>query len=300
MLFLTTTAIDIDEEFLNRCLVLSVDEEKGQTQAIHKAQRFGRTVAGMLCGAEQGRIIDRHQNAQRLLRPLKVVNPFAESLSFADHATRTRRDHAKYLTLIDSIAFVHQYQRPLKTVTHAGDGIEYIEVEQRDIDLANKLGAALFSRSLTALPPQTRRLLGAIEEMSSRACKEHEISPADYRFTRRMVREHSHWGNTQLKVHLRRLTDLEYLIVHRGGLGSVTSTRWPLRWRAAPLAYQPPVPTTRSWVNWAGVVGRWSGVAGVVKVGLSLLNRTRIAKLGRLIREMHIRVEVVRAYRGQS
>jgi len=35
MLFLTTTAIDLDEELLNRCLVLSVNESREQTRAIH-------------------------------------------------------------------------------------------------------------------------------------------------------------------------------------------------------------------------------------------------------------------------
>ena len=39
MLFSTTTAIDIDEELMNRCLVLSVDESREQTKAIHAAQR---------------------------------------------------------------------------------------------------------------------------------------------------------------------------------------------------------------------------------------------------------------------
>jgi hypothetical protein len=55
-----------------------------------------------------------HQNAQRLLRPLAVLNPYAEQLTFLDDKTRTRRDHEKYLTLIDTIALLHQYQRPLK------------------------------------------------------------------------------------------------------------------------------------------------------------------------------------------
>ncbi|KPF78510.1 DNA primase, partial [Novosphingobium sp. AAP93] len=43
MLFLTTTAIDIDEELMNRCLVLSVDESREQTRAIHAAQRRRQT-----------------------------------------------------------------------------------------------------------------------------------------------------------------------------------------------------------------------------------------------------------------
>ena len=39
MIFLTTTAIDLDVELLNRCVVLTVDEDRAQTQAIHKLQR---------------------------------------------------------------------------------------------------------------------------------------------------------------------------------------------------------------------------------------------------------------------
>ena len=39
MIFLTTTAQDVDEELLNRCLVLTVNEEQEQTRAIHRKQR---------------------------------------------------------------------------------------------------------------------------------------------------------------------------------------------------------------------------------------------------------------------
>ena len=44
------------------------------------------------------------RNAQRLLQPLAVVNPYADELTFTAERTRTRRDHEKYLTLIDAIA----------------------------------------------------------------------------------------------------------------------------------------------------------------------------------------------------
>ena len=42
---------------------------------------------------------------------------------------------------------------------------------------------------------------------------------ADFRFSRRDVRAYTGWGDTQLKVHLHRLEELEYLLVHRGGRG---------------------------------------------------------------------------------
>ena len=47
MIFLTTTAIDVDEELLNRCLVLTVNEDREQTQAIHRKQREAQTLEGL-------------------------------------------------------------------------------------------------------------------------------------------------------------------------------------------------------------------------------------------------------------
>ena len=160
-----------------------------------------------------------HQNAQRLLRPLLVANPFAPSLTFLDDRTRTRRDHMKYLTLIRSIALLYQYQRPVKTTTHHGEPLSFIEVVPADIEVANRLCHEVLGRSLDELPPQTRRLLMLIEQMVSDACKAKAIERRDYRFTRRMVREHTGLGNTQLKVHMQRLEELEYLLAHHARRG---------------------------------------------------------------------------------
>jgi Toprim-like len=106
MLFLTTTAIDIDEELMNRCLVLSVNESRAQTQAIHVLQRGRETLAGLLAREDAAAIKMLHRNAQGLLGGVHVVNPFADSLTFLDDKTRTRRDHMKYLTLIRAIALL--------------------------------------------------------------------------------------------------------------------------------------------------------------------------------------------------
>ena len=88
MIALTTTAAEIDEELLNRCLVLSVDESRPQTQAIHAAQRARRTLAGLQARTERETLLKLHQNAQRLLEPLAVVNPYADRLTFLDDRTR--------------------------------------------------------------------------------------------------------------------------------------------------------------------------------------------------------------------
>jgi DNA primase catalytic core len=219
MIFLTTTAIEIDEELLNRCLVLSVDEGREQTEAIHRLQRMKRTLDGLRAKQDKARLIRLHQNAQRLLRPLAVVNPHADRLTFLSDKTRTRRDHEKYLTLIDTIALLHQHQRPVRTMLDGDQAIEYVEVTAKDIQQANAIAHEVLGRSLDELPPQTRRLLASIVEHVRSQMRMQAVPQADVRFTRRDVRELTGWGDTQLRVHLTRLHDLEYLLAHRGMRG---------------------------------------------------------------------------------
>jgi len=219
MLFLTTTAIDIDEELMNRCLVLSVNESREQTQAIHQAQRQKRTLQGLQNKLEKERVINLHRNAQRLLKPLQIINPYADQLTFLDDKTRTRRDHEKYLTLIDSIALLHQYQREIKTVSYAGETVEYIEVTLSDIETANRLAHDILGRTLDELPPQTRKLLKQIQVMVQTECKAQKIEQHHFRFSRKSIRDVTGWSDNQLKVHCKRLEELEYLLVHRGGRG---------------------------------------------------------------------------------
>ena len=219
MLFLTTTAIDIDEELMNRCLVLTVNESREQTQAIHAMQRKQQTLEGLLQNEEKKHLIQLHRNAQRLLRPLLVANPFAEQLTFIDDKTRTRRDHMKYLSLIRAIALLHQYQRDVKTVNHKGQVLRYIEVTKEDIETANKLAHDVLGRSLDELPPQTRTLLKQVYAMVSEQCQQQGIEQSAYRFSRRDVRDSVGWTDFQIKKHMSRLQEMEYVLVHRGGRG---------------------------------------------------------------------------------
>jgi len=212
MLFLTTTAIDLDEELLNRCLVLTVNESREQTRAIHTIQRSRETLEGLLAKTHRTQLLTLHRNAQRLLQPLAVVNPYADQLSFRDDQTRSRRDHVKYLTLIRSIALLHQCQRKVK----AHGDLHYIEVTLSDIELANELAQEVFSRTVDELLPQTRKLLTLLHAWMRAECERQGIEQVDFHFTRRQAREATGWGDTQLWTHLGRLVEMEFLLPHRG------------------------------------------------------------------------------------
>ncbi|MCL6385156.1 toprim domain-containing protein, partial [Pectobacterium carotovorum subsp. carotovorum] len=270
MLMLTTTAIDVDEELLNRCLVLTVNESREQTQAIHAMQRHGQTLAGLLQSSEKQYLTRLHQNAQRLLRPLKVVNPYADRLTFLSDKTRTRRDHMKYLTLIQAITLLHQYQRAVKRVEHRGAVIEYIEVEQSDIALANQLAHEVLGRTLDEMPPQTRKLLVLLREMVRDVAARQALKAEEVRFSRRDVRATLRWGDTQLKVHLARLLEMEYLVLFRRGLTYEYGLLWDGEDSGEPhlcglLDVEKTVPASEGSDSWSGSDEEWSATGrGVV------------------------------------
>ena len=153
MIFLTTTAIQVDEELLNRCLVLTVDEEREQTRAIHRLQNESQTLEGLLAREDRQRILKLHRNAQRLLRPLQVVNPYAPQLTFPESPDADAAGFAQ-------ISHDHQFSCLLKAVPKkdltrmciAAKKIYYIRVDLDDIAVTNRLVRAALGRSLDELP----------------------------------------------------------------------------------------------------------------------------------------------------
>lgn len=218
MIFFTTTAINLDEELQNRCLTLAVDESNEQTERIHRLQRERRTLAGLIAQEERKDILTRLKNAQRLLQPIAVLNPYALGLTFPSGRTRNRRDHEKYLTLIDSIALLHQHQRSRGQHLTQGRIVEYIEVTLDDIALANELAPEVLGRSLDELPPQTRRLLDHLRALVKTKL-ENESAKTATTFSRKEVRDVTGWSLTQVSVHLQRLVELEYIAVRCGRMG---------------------------------------------------------------------------------
>jgi DNA primase len=216
MLFLTTTAINLDEELQNRCLTLAVDESPAQTDRIHRLQRERRTLAGLIAREARQEVLTKLKNAQRLLQPVPVLNPYAMGLTFPSGRTRNRRDHEKYLTLIDAIALLHQHQRARGQHVVRDRVVEYIAVTLDDIALANQIAPEVLGRSLDELPPQTRRLLDYIRELVQRKTDSGKTASI---FSRREVKDACGWSLTQVRVHLERLVELEYLAIRCGRMG---------------------------------------------------------------------------------
>ena len=221
MIFLTTTAIDIDEELQNRCLTLSVDETRAQTERIHSAQRKARTESGIIDQERKTSTLRAHRNAQRLLKSYPVCNPFVEQLTFTADRTRTRRDHEKYLSLIDAVALLHQRQRKVEVrILPDGTKLEILIAQLEDIAIANRIAPEVLGRSLDELPPQTRSLLESIKLLIRERMEKLDLLQDKTYFTRREIREATGWSYMQIKRHIERLTELEYLATRHGRNGS--------------------------------------------------------------------------------
>jgi DNA primase len=212
-ILLTTTAEAPDPELQNRCITLRVNEQTDQTAAIHEHQRSRYTLEARQADQRCAAIRTLHQNAHRLLEPVTVVIPWADQLTFRADQTRMRRDHAKYLSMIASIALLHQFQRARKI---DADGAPYIEATIEDIETAGRLAAEALGQSLDSLMPQTRQLLLLLADYVNQQAQECKVTRIEIRFTQREIREALGWGDYQLRRHLKRLIELEYVLPHNG------------------------------------------------------------------------------------
>ncbi len=212
MVFITTTQVDIDGETASRFVFISIDESEDMTKKVLAKQRQTHTMQGMLNKLKSEEIIKKHHNANRLLKPLYVFNPYAELLTFTSKSLRARRDHTKYLNLISAVAYLFQYQKKIQTMEFKAKTIEYINVTLDDIEKANTIANYVLGRSLDELSPSSRKLLMLVKQM----CKEKK---ADHHFNRRQIREYSGWSDFQVRTHIRQLEDLEYIYSLMGKRG---------------------------------------------------------------------------------
>jgi hypothetical protein len=219
MVFITTTQVDIDGETESRFVFISIDESEEMTKKILVKQRQGQTMEGMINKLKSAEIIKKHRNANRVLRPLSVFNPYADLLTFTSKSLRARRDHTKYLNLILAIAYLFQYQRKVRTIEHEAKSIEYINVTLADIERANTIANEVLGRSLDELTPPSRNLLALIRQMVMACCKQKNIRCHEYHFTRRDIREFSGWSDFQVKTHIKQLEELEYIYAVAGKKG---------------------------------------------------------------------------------
>jgi DNA primase catalytic core len=207
-----TTASSVNHENATRCFELQMDESAEQTRRIHERQRLMKTAQGLKLREQADVLAQLHWNAQRLLEPVPVVIPYADRLSFPTAWMRTRRDHARFLNLIEVSAFLHQYQRERR------DGA--IVADVADYAVAYGLAGEVLAETLTDVRRPLREAFERVKELSLKG--EGTVS-------RREIREALRLPDSTVRRWLQDLVELEYLaVVEAGRQGAGRTTRYRL------------------------------------------------------------------------
>lgn len=150
-----TTQESVYEDNSNRSFLLYIDESEEQDEHIMAYQR--RAASGKINYQDEIDAQKILQNVQRLLNPVRIINPFAEHLILPKSVFKPRRTNAHYLQFIEAVTFYHQHQRESQFDIHTGE--EYIESTLEDIKVANDLIKEILLRKSDPLNGATRNYL---------------------------------------------------------------------------------------------------------------------------------------------
>ncbi len=202
-----TTKEGIYEDNANRSYLLHINEGADHMEEVMDYQR--KLQAGLVNEESQNIAKQLLKNTQRILHPIKVINPYATQLRIPDSVFKKLRTNMHYLRLIEIITFYHQEQREKKRDPPKGGqaaGKEYILTTLEDISWANRLVKESLLRKSDELSGELRQFLEMLKSMYPKDEKGNAVS-----FFAKDVRK-------TLKLHpmkvARHLTQLE----HRGYL----------------------------------------------------------------------------------
>lgn len=147
-----TTDEQIYEDNANRSFLIYLDDSEEQDKRIMEYQR--KIFAGKIDKTAENQTKNVLKNVQRLLKPVTVINPYAEYLQLPNEVFKKRRTNAHYLQFIEAITFYKQYQREEQVNEETGEW--YIKTTIEDIQEANDLMRHILLRKSDELNGATR------------------------------------------------------------------------------------------------------------------------------------------------
>ncbi len=155
-----TTQESVYEDNSNRSFLLYIDESEVQDKKIMDYQRA--ESAGRISKNNEFMAARFLRDIQRMLKPIKVINPYAEYLELPPSVFKPRRTNAHYLQFIEVVTFYKQWQRVKKYDQQTGE--EYIETTIDDIVEANKLIIEVLLRKSDEITGACRNYLEALKK----------------------------------------------------------------------------------------------------------------------------------------
>ena len=193
-----TTREKLYEDNANRCILLHIDAGPEQDKRITEHQAL--VAAGAVDRQREEQARQLLQNMQRVLKPVRIVNPYAGYIQLPEAVFKPRRTMTLLLGFIEAVTFYHQYQREVKR-NQVGEAC--IETTPEDIAAAfSLLKEVLFTKS-DELARATRSFL---EYLKAYLREQNKAS-----FTAREVRTAARIAPSTLKRYLVELERYGYL-----------------------------------------------------------------------------------------
>lgn len=170
----TTTKEKLYEDNANRCLLLHLDNSPAQQEAIMNYQR--KLSAGRIDSETETSATRLLQHIQMTLEPVRVINPYAESLRIPNQCFKPLRTHEHYLQFIETVTWYHQYQR--KEHVDKDTGEVYITTTLEDIETANGLIKEVLLTKSDELPKTLRDFFEQLKDWLKSEQKESFYSKA--------------------------------------------------------------------------------------------------------------------------
>ena len=192
-----TTHGHIYEDNMSRLFIIAVDESPEQTARIIDYQ--SKLAAGIIKKEDEIHAKEFIQNCVRMLKPYKVVNPYADKIKLPQQAHKIRRLHELFLCFVRQITLINQYQRRKDTEGR-------LITEKEDLETAIEI---MFNSILLKVDELDGSLRQFYEDLKQYI--KTKPNPENYEFIQREIRFALFKSKSQLQRYINTLLELEYI-----------------------------------------------------------------------------------------
>lgn len=201
----TTTQRDVFEEDLNRMIVMATDETRVQTAAILNSK--ASVAAGAIDPeALQAAVRQKHQAAQSMIRPMRVIIPYAQQIVPPPDRLTARRQLDQVLGIVSSVALLRQFHKPQ-------DG-EFLIADLDDYRIAYEVLPHIIGEANSPLSKGARELLEVL--------REHFAGGLATQFLAANCETYMQLSRTEINKRLAELVDIGAVQVVSSGRGKAT------------------------------------------------------------------------------
>ena len=176
---LATTKAEIYLDNMSRSLIVGVDESDEQTQKIIEHQN--KRLAGLIDIREERKAKEFLQNCMRCIKPLEVVNRYADKITLPLKAKMLRRLNNHYQGFVKQVTILHQHQRQK-------DEQGRLIAEPEDLKLACDILFDAIMLKVDDLDSSLRQFFDRMKDYVKQIGKENNKTPTETVFTQREIR----------------------------------------------------------------------------------------------------------------